>query len=126
MVAAPRFEAGKIRLGCLFVVAVVVLAVYVGKDVGAVYWRYYQMEDEVKSEAGFASGLTDKVILDRLVATADTLGLPLGPGDWYIHRSNGPKEIVISAEYSDSVVFAIPGWRKVIHFHLAPHARADL
>jgi hypothetical protein len=127
MVAAPRSEAGKIKLGCLFVVGLLVLLVYVGKDVGAVYWRAYQIQDEVKSQASFAPALTDKTILERLVAQADTLGVPLGPGDWYIKRTTRPpKEIVISAAYDDSVVFSFLQWRKVVRFHFTPHAKADL
>jgi hypothetical protein len=126
MVAPPRSEAGKGKLGCLFALAVLVGAVYVGKDVGAVYWRSYQMQDEVKSQAGFAPALTDQVILERLVAMADTLGVPLGPRDWHIKRTYSPKEITIRGEYDDSVVFSLLRWRKVLRFHFTPSARADL
>ncbi len=127
MVSPPPHEAGKGKLGCLIVVILLVGIVYVGKSVGAVYWRYYQMQDEVKSQAEFAQGLTDKVILDRLVAQADTLGLPLGPDAWFIKRTtHAPKEITISAAYDDSVVFQAFSWRRVWYFHLHPHARADL
>jgi len=127
MVAPPPKEAGKGKLGCLIVVILLVGIVYVGKNVGAVYWRYYQMQDEVKSQAAFAPGLTDKTILERLVAQADTLGLPLGPDAWYIKRTTrAPKEIEISAAYDDSVVFQAFNWRRVLRFHFHPHARADL
>ena len=127
MVAPPPNEAGKGKLGCLIVVILLVGIVYVGKSVGTVYWRYYQMQDEVKSQATFAPGLTDKVILERLVAQADTLGLPLGADSWYIKRTTrAPKEIEISAAYDDSVVFQAFSWRRVLHFHFTPHARADL
>jgi len=127
MVAPPPKEAGKGKLGCLIVVILLVGIVYVGKNVGAVYWRYYQMQDEVKSQAAFAPGLTDKTILERLVAQADTLGLPLGPDAWYIKRTTrAPKEIEISAAYDDSVVFQAFKWRRVLRFHFHPHARADL
>lgn len=127
MVAPPPHEAGKGKLGCLIVVILLVGIVYVGKSVGTVYWRYYQMQDEVKSQATFAPGLTDKVILERLVAQADTLGLSLGVDSWYIKRTTrAPKEIEISAAYDDSVVFQAFRWRRVLHFHFTPHARADL
>jgi hypothetical protein len=116
-----------VKLGCLFVLAVLALAVYVGKDVGMVYWRAYQMQDEVKTQASFAPALTDKVILERLVAQADSLNVPLGTGDWYIKRTTrAPKEITISAAYDDSVVFKLLSWRKVLRFHFTPHAKADL
>lgn len=126
MVAPPRSEAGKGKLGCLIVIALLVLAVYVVKDVGAVYLRAYRMQDEVKTQAAFAPALTDKVILDRLVAMADTLRLPLGPPQWYIKRTYGPKEITIRAAYDDSVVFRVLSWRKVYRFHFTPNAKVAL
>ena len=127
MVAPPSREAGKGKVGCVIVLALLVLAVWVGKSVGAVYWRYYQMQDEVKSEAAFAPSLTDKTILERLVAQADTLGLPLGPDAWTITRTTrAPKQITITASYDDSVAFQVLKWRRVFYFHLHPHARADL
>ena len=126
MVAPPRSEVGRGKLGCLIVIALLVLVVYVVKDVGTVYWRAYQMQDEVKTQASFAPALTDKVILERLVAMADTLGLPLGPEQWYIKRTYGPKEITIRAAYDDSVVFQVLSWRKVYRFHFTPSAKVPL
>ncbi len=117
-------ESGKAHVGCLFMIFVVAVAVFVLRDVPGVYWRYYQMQDEVKAEASFAPGLTDKAILDRLVATADTLGLPLGPKDWTITRSGG--QIEIGASYEDSVALEALTWRHVLSFHFEPHARQEL
>jgi len=126
MVAAPRREAGKMRLGCLAGVLVLAAIVYAAILVVPVYWRAYQMQDEVKSQASFAPALSDKVILERLVAMADTLGIPLGPRQWYIHRTSEPREIVIRAAYDDSVVFRLVVWRKVVRLHFAPSAKAAL
>jgi len=124
MVAARRGEAGKAHLGCLFILFLVVAAGYVGRDVPAVFWRYYQMEDEVKSQASFAPGLTDDAIRERLVAMADTLGVPLGPKQWSITRTHG--EIAISGSYEDSVVVDAVAWHHVFHFHFEPSARTAL
>ena len=126
MVAPPKGEVGRGKLGCLIAIAALVGLAYVVKDVGAVYWRSYQMQDEVKAQAGFAPALTDKVILERLVARADTLGLPLGPADWYIKRTFTPREITIRAAYEDSVVFKILKWHKVVRFHFTPEAKVAL
>jgi hypothetical protein len=126
MVAPPRSETGRGKLGCLIAIALLVGIAYVIKDVGAVYWRSYQMQDEVKTQAAFAPALTDKVILERLVARADTLGLPLGPGQWYIKRTNEPREITIRAAYDDSAVFKLLKWRKVVRFHFRPETKAAL
>lgn len=126
MVTPRRDESGKGKLGCLFVVAVVALGIYIGKNFGAVYFRYYQLNDEVKSQASFAPGLTDQAIRDRLVLKADSLGIPLGPKEWQIERTRSPSEISISATYTDSVVVNLPGFRRVYYFHLNPGARAPL
>ena len=126
MVAPARGEAGKVRAGCLVLLAALVGLGYVVKDVGGVYLRSYQMQDEVKTQAAFAPALTDKAILERLVARADTLGLPLGPQQWYIKRTNEPREITIRAAYDDSAVFQVLKWRKVVRFHFTPSAKVSL
>ncbi len=124
MVTPRAGEAGKAKLGCLVSILVLVAALFVVKDFGVVYWRYYQMQDEVKGEAAFAPSLSDVAIRDRLVATADTLGLPLGPKEWTIRRQ--PGGISIHAQYTDSVVLEVLSWRKVVYMHFAPGAEAPL
>ncbi len=121
---ARRGELGAGKLGCLIPVLLAAGAVFVLRDVPGVYWRYYQMQDEVKSQASFAPGLTDQAIRERLVATADTLGIPLGPKAWEIQRAHG--EIEISAAYEDSVVVDVLVWRRVYRLHFTPHASAGL
>jgi len=113
-------------MGCLFAVLLVVVVAYLAKDFGTVYFRYYQLNDEVKSQASFAPGLTDQAIRDRLVSLSDSLNIPLGPRDWQIKRTRSPSEISISATYTDSAVVIFPGIRKVYYFHLNPGARAPL
>lgn len=126
MVTGRRGESGKGRIGCLFGILLVVLVVYAVKDFGAVYWRYYQLQDEVRSQASFAPGLTDQAIRDRLVLECDTLDIPLGPKQWQIKRTRSPSEITISATYTDSVVIDLPAYHKVFYFHFTPHASAGL
>lgn len=117
-------EAGKARIGCLAMVLLVAAVVYLGRDVPGVFWRYYQLKDDVSSQASFAPGLTDDAIRERLVARSDSLGLPLGPKQWYIKRSHD--EIVIRSEYDDSVVVQVLSWRHVFRFHFVPESRAEL
>ena len=126
MVTAWRDERGKIRFGCLVMIALVVVVIYLAKDFGAVYFRYYEMNDEVSSQASFAPGLTDQAIRDRLVSKADSLGIPLGPKDWQIKRTRSPSEITISGTYTDSVVIDLPGFHKVYYFKLTPSAKSEL
>lgn len=126
MVTPKRDEAGKGRLGCLFVLMVVILLGYVGKDFAAVYFRYYQIQDEVKTQAGFAPALTDAAIRDRLVLKSDSLDIVIGPKQWQIKRTKSPSEITIEATYTDSVVVSLPGYHKVFRFHFTPSARSPL
>ena len=126
MVRPWRGEAGKAKLGCLVMLVLIVCALILAKDFGAVYLRYYQIQDEVKSQGAFAPGLSDKAIRDRLVARADTLGIPLGPGDWYIKRLTNPAQIVIRGAYDDSVVVQLFGYRRVFLMHFVPTITAPL
>lgn len=126
MVAPWGREAGKSRVGCLFSLLLFVSVIYYGIQYFEVYFRYYRMQDEVKTEAQFAPTLADDVIRRRLVARADTLGLPLGPKQWDIRRSSNPPVITIHAEYDDSVLIELPGYTKVFRFRFTPNAQAPL
>lgn len=126
MVSNGRSEAGKVRLGCLFSLLILASVVFYGIKFVEVRYRFYQMQNEVKQNATFAPTLTDAVIRRRLVAKADTLGIPLGPRQWTIRRTREPREIFIGGTYDDSVVVQLPGWRKVWHFHFEPKATAPL
>ena len=101
---------------------VLAIGAYVGIKYFEVQFRYYRIQDEVKTQAAYAPVLSDDVIRRRLVAAADSLGLPLGPKKGSIRRSGEPRQIVISAHYQDSVVFTLPGWRKVWRFRFTPGA----
>ena len=124
MVTPWRDESGKGRFGCLVAILLVAVVIYAVKDFGTVYWRYYQLQDEVKSQASFAPGLTDQAIRDRLVSLCDTLGIPLGPKEWQVARTKS--EITISATYDDSVVINVPGYHRVVHIQFTPHAETGL
>ena len=119
-------RSGKVGLGCLFSLFLVVAAVYVGINFVEVYWRSYQMQDYVDEQARFAPTLTDDVILRRLVFKADTLGIALGQRDWTVRRGGNPPQIVIAAQYRDSVVLEVAGLRKVFYHDFKPNARAPL
>ncbi len=126
MVRPRSDERGKGRLGCLFAVLIVAFLAYIGKDFAGVYFRYYQINDEAKTQAGFAPALSDAAIRDRLVLRADSLGLVIGPKQWEIKRTRGPAEITISATYTDSVIVNLPGYYKVFRFQFTPTAKAPL
>lgn len=116
-------ETGKLRLGCLLVVVILVVALYFGIQFFQVRFRYYQMQDYVKEQATFAPVLDDNTIRTRLAARADTLGIPLNtPRSWDVRRMRDPsgRFIVIRGHYEDSVVIDLPGIRKVFKFKFDP------
>jgi hypothetical protein len=123
-VVTPRVrpgESGKIKLGCLFTLAIMAAIVYFGFDFAQVQMRFYRIQDEVKTRATFAPVFDDATIRRGLVAKSDSLGLPLGPRDWTVKRTYEPREITISATYTDSVVIELPGVFKVFYFTFNPH-----
>jgi hypothetical protein len=126
VVSLSGVRAGKARLGCLIMLAVLAAALYEGFNAGEVYFRYYRLQDFVNGQAGLADVLTDDVILDRLVGFSDTLGVNLGPRDWHVERSWSPREIHIDAEYRDSIVIELARWRKVFYVDFKPSAKAPL
>ena len=126
MVSPRPGESGKSRLGCLFSVFVLAVAFIFGIRFFEVYFRYYRIQDQVRTQASFAPSLTDDVIRRRLVAASDSLGLPIGPRDWDIRRSLQPREMLIHAEYDDSVMIELPGFRKVFRFHFSQDAHVPL
>ncbi len=126
MVGRGGNRSGKTHLGCLFTLAVLAAALYVGFNAGEVYFRSYRLQDFVNGQAELAPVLTDDVILRRLVGFSDTLGVNLGTRDWKIKRTSQPREITIEAQYRDSIVIAVGGLRKVWYLDFKPSAKAPI
>jgi hypothetical protein len=111
---------GASSLGCLFTLFIVAVVVYYGINVGEVYWRFYEFQDDMKQEVRFANNTTTAKILSKLRARADSLGLPEEAKDITILRNQ--KEISIEAEYSELI--ELPFRVKEVHFR--PHAEGTL
>jgi hypothetical protein len=93
---------------------------YFGLNVGRVYWRFYEYQDDIRQEVRFASQRTNDQIVTHLRASADSLGLPEAAGKILIRRSNN--FISVEAEYYENV--ELPMYVKELHFH--PHAEGPL
>ena len=111
---------GASSIGCLFGVLLLAAVVYFGVNVGEAYWRFYQFRDDMQVEARFAGHNTNDVILTRLRAAADSLGLPEAAGHVIIRRVRG----VISIESSYDEPVELPGHVRELHFH--PRAEGPL
>jgi hypothetical protein len=116
----PSTRRGASFLGCLVSVLLFAAAVYYGAHVGNVYWRYYQLLDDMRQQARLADRVTDDIIRARLYAQADSL-LEQTP-DFRIRRSRNPSRITIEAEYSERV--ELPLFKHT--FVLKPRAEAPL
>ena len=111
---------GASSIGCLFGVLLLAAVVYFGVNVGEAYWRFYQFRDDMQVEARFAGHNTNDVILTRLRAAADSLGLPEAAGHVIIRRVRG----IISIESSYDEPVELPGHVRELHFH--PRAEGPL
>lgn len=117
-----RSRRGASNRGCLFSLLVVVVALYYGINIGEVYYRFYQMQEEMTSQARMAPGISDLVIRRRLQAKAEALGLPPEARDIRITRSGQARQITIQSRYAESV--DLPFFNHT--FTLTPRAEAQL
>jgi hypothetical protein len=93
---------------------VLVLAIYYAFGFGEAYFHAYQYEDAMRSDAEFASTMTDAKISGHMAALADSLDLPPEAAQLTITRS--PSTISISTDY-DQVIKLPFNKEKVLHFH---------
>ena len=103
---------GASTFGCLFSVLLVLAAGYFGLKVGQVYWNSYKYQDTIKEQTMLAETLTDKQIRDRVVAAADSLGLPEDAKDVTVERVG--RHISVSADYV--VMIELPLHDRSFHF----------
>jgi hypothetical protein len=114
MVSHRGGERGSSTLGCLVTAALFAAAVYYGVHIGGVYWRLYQLKDDMQQQALFAGQHTDDVIRARLAAQADSLhgSSPEFP----IVRGGGRgNAITIETQYTETV--DLPLFKKTFVLH---------
>ena len=102
---------GSSSLGCLTSVLIVVIVLYFAVLFGEPWMRYRQYQDKMKSSARFAVSIPDSVIRNRLVALADSLGLPNRAKRVRINRNEVRRRVTISAMYEETVNVPILGKR---------------
>jgi hypothetical protein len=115
-----KSRGGAGSLGCLFTLLIVAALVYFGINVGEGYWRFYQFQDDMRQEVRFAAHTQNDLILSRLRASADSLGLPDDAHAISLHRTE--HLITIEAAYDERI--ELPGYARDVHFH--PHAEGPL
>src|SRR5512138_894242 len=92
---------GTSTFGCLVMLVILIAAGYYGAHIGAVYWHFYQLQDDMQQQARFAAQLDDAKIQRTLAAQADSL---LGQAPPFrVTRGGRPYRITIQTEYSETV-----------------------
>jgi hypothetical protein len=103
---------GGTRLGCLASLIIVGSICYFGVNTGQHYWRYVEYRDRMQTEVRYGAHKPDSLIIQRLKAAADSLGLPESAQNVTVRRANNI--LFIHADYYEHVEF--PGFIKEIHF----------
>ena len=98
----PSSRRGAGALGCLLSLILFAAALYYGINIGQVYLRYYQILDNMRTQARLGPSLQDDVIHRRLNAQADSL-LSGGSPRFKITRTGQPRRIIIETEYTEKV-----------------------
>jgi len=114
MVSRATNRRGSSSTGCLLTMLVFSAVLYYGINIGEVYWRYYQYQDEMRSQARLAPSLNDGVIRRRLLLTVDRLGLPPEAQKIQTKRTAKPRQITIQSEYEEEV--RLPLFNHTFHF----------
>ena len=122
MVSA-RGRRGASTTGCLISLLILVAVLYYGVNIGEVYFRYYRLLDEMKTQARLAAALDNGTIQRRIQAAILDIGVPDEAGAGLtITRRPSPREITIETTYRESV--HLPLFDHTFRFH--PKATAPL
>jgi hypothetical protein len=113
---------GGSTLGCLVSLLVFVAALYYGIHIGEVYWRYYQILDEMKVNARLAPNLADDVIQRRLQTKVQEVFGDDVAMKFRISRGGRSRTITIETQYRDSV--SLPLFKR--SFELKPRAEEPI
>jgi hypothetical protein len=107
---------GASSMGCLVSLLLFVAALYYGVNIGEVWFRYYRLVDEMKTQARLAAAIDNGTIRRRLQAAIQDIGIPDSAGArLLIARTASPREIRIETHYSESV--SLPLFNHTFNFH---------
>lgn len=106
-------QRGGSNVGCLISVLLLAALIFYGINIGKVWFKYYQLKDEMTVSARMAPGLTDPTIRHRLEAKVDELGLPPEARKFTISRAG--KKFTVECEYTEHVT--LPFFDHIFIFH---------
>jgi hypothetical protein len=114
-----RTRRGAGSYGCLVTLLILAAIGYFGAKLGEVYWRYLEFKNVMTQQARFASHFTDEQIRQKLVMSADSLGLPPEASLVTLDRAN--HHISIGADYVEAVELPL----HVARISFSPRAEYD-
>lgn len=88
-------------MGCLLSLVLFTGAIVYGGRIGKIYWRYYELVDEMQESARFARSRSDDAIRRNLRARVDELGLPEEAKRIQVRRTGPPYSILITTQYQE-------------------------
>lgn len=103
------------------VLLIIVAIIYVGFKFAGVYFAYFSIKDKMKQTAKFDSLEPEEVIVNKIMAKANDLKIPLLEENIHIEKYPGDK-IIISITYEDSIRF--PYYTH--HFKFEPEVEAPM
>lgn len=98
-----RDRRGKSRLGCVFTLLLLALGLYYGIPLGSVYYRYWSVKQEIRTQARLAPSIDNATIMRRIRRKAEELGLPNEAKEVSIRRTLRPREITIKTSYEENI-----------------------
>lgn len=113
MLRNRRHELGEGRLGCLFGLIVLLIAVLIAYKMIPVKVKSAEMRDTIIDEARSAGSRNDKIIMDAILFKAKQLELPITEDNVDISRP--ASNIRIEVRYTVPIVF--PGYTYNWNFH---------
>lgn len=96
-----RSRRGASKLGCVLSLALFVGSLTYGVRIGRIYWRYYELVEDMKESARFAQTQSDDVLRRNLMQRVDELGIPAEAKRFGIRRAGPPWRIQIASEYRE-------------------------
>ena len=106
---------GKISIGTLFWVMLIVAAVYIGIKFAPPYITYYMINTEVANDADNAHLYTDEQIVKYIMIRVKEFGLPIEEKDIIVDRRDS--EIEVSLRYKIDVNF-FDRYTRTLYFNI--------
>ena len=99
----------------------VAVVLYYGLPLVRIYWNYYKLVDEMRTNARFAQTMNDEEMVRRLRLTVDELDLPDEAKRFVVRRTEFPSVVSIQTRYRQEI--ELPFHRRTIVFRPAVEAR---